>query len=394
MALTYEWNRSTAPAAAAALLLAAVTLAGCGARGREVKAEAAAKPRDTSEIVAAGELAALVKVGAVQQSEVAAKLRVPGRVEADETRIARVNSPVGGRIIDLEVVEGQTVKRGQLIAVISSTQLTDAQSSYLKAISQRRLAERAVDRAKRLLDAGVIGEAELQRRDAELVQATADVAALHDQLRVLGATEDEIQRMEKTRTVTSKAQVVATIDGTVLQRKATPGQVVQAAEEVCVLADLSRVWLVADVPEQAAGQVEAGQFVEAEIPALPDHPVRGRLTFVSATVNPETRTVRIRMDLPNPQRKFKPAMLATMLLQERAERALVIPSGALVREGGRHYVFVETAANRYKLRQLSVGEEVDGRLTVLDGLNAGEKIVLEGSFHLNNERQRQALRGN
>jgi cobalt-zinc-cadmium efflux system membrane fusion protein len=147
MALTYGWNRNTAPAAAAALLLAAVTLAGCGARGREVKAEAAAKPRDTSEIVAAGELAALVKAGAVQQSEVAAKLRVPGRVEADETRIARVNSPVGGRIIDLEVVEGQTVKRGQLIAVISSTQLTDAQSSYLKAISQRRLAERAVDRA-------------------------------------------------------------------------------------------------------------------------------------------------------------------------------------------------------------------------------------------------------
>ena len=394
MALIHGLNRNTAPAAIAALLLAAATLAGCGTPARAVKEKPTAKPRDSTLIEATGELAALVKTGAVYRSEVAGKLLVPGRVEADETRIARVNSPIGGRIIDLEVVEGQTVKRGQLIAVVSSTQLTDAQSSYLKAISQRRLADRAVDRAKRLLDAGVIGEAELQRRDVELMQATADVAALHNQLRLLGVTEDEIERTEKTRTVTSKAQIAASIDGTVLQRKATPGQVVQAAEEVCVLADLSHVWLIADVPEQAAGQLETGQLVEAKIPALPDHAIRGRLSFISATVNPETRTVRIRMDLPNPRRKFKPDMLATMLLLDRSDRALVIPSGALVRDGGHRYVFVETAANHYKLRQISVGEEVDGRLTVLEGLTAGEKIVLEGAFHLNNERQRQALRGN
>ena len=100
-------------------------------------------------------------------SPVAAMLDVAGRVEADENRIARVNSPVSGRIVDLEVVEGQTVKRGQVVAVIRSTELTNAQTDFLKAISQRRLADKAVDRAKRLLEAGVIGEAELQRREAE-----------------------------------------------------------------------------------------------------------------------------------------------------------------------------------------------------------------------------------
>lgn len=386
-------NRRNAATAAAALA-AALAVTGCGSGNPDKKPAAAAPRRDASEIEATGQLAAQVKVGEVRSTAVAARLRVPGRLEADETRIARINAPVGGRIVELDVVEGQTVKRGQLVAVVSSTQLTEAQSSYLKSIAQRRVAERAVERAKRLLDAGVIGEAELQRRDAELAQAAADVVALHDQLRVLGATDDELRRMETTRTVTSKAQVVATIDGTVLERKATPGQVLQAAEEVCVLADLSRLWLVADVPEQAAGHVEAGQFVEAEIPALPDQRIRGRLTFVSATVNPETRTVRIRMDLPNPHRRFKPAMLATMLLEDRSQNSLVVPAAALVRDGGRHFVFVETAPNRYKLRPVTLGDEIEGLHTVAEGLRAGERIVLEGAFHLNNERQRQALRGN
>lgn len=379
---------------AASLAALTLTLAACAPRGQDKKAQPAAARRDPMAIEAAGQLASQLEVSSVRAAAVAARLRVPGRLEADETRIARVNSPVGGRILELEVVEGQTVKRGQVIAIVSSTQLTEAQSSYLKAIAQRRLAERAVDRAKRLLEAGVIGEAELQRRDAELAQAAADVVALQDQLRVLGATNEEIQRIEKTRTITSRAQVVATIDGTVIERKATPGQVLQAAEEVCILADLSRLWLVADVPEQSAGHIQAGQSVEAEIPALPDHPVRGRLTFVSATVDPETRTVRVRMDLPNPHRRFKPAMLATMILQDNSRNTLAIPSAAIVREAGRHFVFVESAPNFYRLQPVSLGDEVDGIHPVLDGLRSGDRIVTVGAFHLNNERQRQALKGN
>lgn len=304
-----------------------------------------------------------------------------------------VNSPIAGRIVDLEVVEGQSVKRGEVIAVIRSTELSNAQSEFLKSLSQQALAQRAVDRARLLLDAGVIGEAELQRREAELVQVNTDVNASRDQLRVLGMSEEAIDQLQATRAVNSVAQVLASIDGTVIERKATIGQVVQAAEAVCVLADLSKVWLVADVPEQAAGHIEVGKTAEAEISAFPGQLVSGRLSFVSSTVNRETATVRVRMDLANPQGRYKPAMLATMLLRDSSERQRVIPVTAVVRENNRDFVFVQTAARVFTLRAVTLGETFDGRVVLAEGWRPGERLVLDGAFHLNNERNRLALQG-
>lgn len=287
------------------LALLSFLLAGCQ-KGSSGEVAAASNPaaHNPMEITISDDLFSQIKIGEPRWSEVAGTLRVAGRVEADENRMARVSAPVTGRITMLNAVEGQNVHKGQVLAIIHSTQLADEQSSYLKARSQKRLAERAVGRAKLLLEAGVIGEAELQRREAEVAQAAVDLSSSRDQLRVLGMSEEALSKLETSPSISSFSQVLASIEGTVLERKATIGQVMQAAEIVCVLADLSNVWLVADVPEQAAGTVDIGKTVEAEIPALPGVTVRGKLTFVSATVNPETRTVRIRMDLKNPHRRF------------------------------------------------------------------------------------------
>lgn len=376
----------------AALLL--ITL-GCGAvsKPQPDQTSKTSPTRDPMEITVTPELGKQILVGEPEWSQVAGTLRVAGRVEADETRIARVSAPVTGRITELSVVEGQTVSRGDIVARIHSTQLSEAQSDFLKVVSQRRLAERAVERARRLLEADVIGEAELQRRDAELAQENAELASLRDQLKLLGMSDAALERLETSRTVNSFAQVVATIDGTVMERKVTIGQVVQAAESVCVLADLSNVWLVADVPEQAAGAVEVGKQVEAEVPALPEMKLRGKLTFVSATVNPDTRTVRIRMDVPNARRRLKPAMLATMSLMDAAENHRIVPVGAVVRESNQDYIFVQTAGQSYRLRRVSLGMELEGKYVLLEGIQPGEKVVLDGAFHLNNERKRLALQG-
>jgi cobalt-zinc-cadmium efflux system membrane fusion protein len=379
----------SAAAAAAALALAACAGSGAGAKERS----AGGGPRDPMEVTVSGGLLGQVETGEPSWAEVAGALRVAARVEADETRLARVSAPVTGRIVELEAVEGQTVRRGDLIALIRSKELSDAQSDFLKAQSQRRLAERAVERAKHLLQADVIGEAELQRREAELVQTTAEVLSLRDQLRVLGTSEDELTRLEAARVVNSQSQVLATIDGTVLERRATIGQVVQAAEVVCVLADLSRVWLVADVPEQSSGSLHMGQPVEAEIPAIPGHIIHGKLSFVGATVNSDTRTVRVRIDLPNPNGKYKPAMLATMLLADRAQRQQVVPAAAVVREGNREHLFVRTAERTFQLRPVTLGGDYGPSRVLLSGLRPGETIVVKGAFHLNNERKRQALQG-
>ena len=146
------------------------------------------------------------------------------------------------------------------------------------------------------------------------------------------------------------------MNGTVMVRKVAPGQVVQPADTVSI-ADLSHVWLVADVPEQSAGRLTIGQAVEAEIAALPNQIFRGKLNFVSATVNPETRTVRVRIDMPNPQRKLKPAMLATMVL-DVVERKQLVPAAAVVRETSVEHVLVARDADTFILRPVVLGSEM------------------------------------
>ena len=379
---------------AGAALAAVLLLAGCGGKTpTEQKTQAATEPRNPLEVTPPEDLLKHLKIGETKYAAVAASLRIPGRIEADETRLAVVGAPVTARIVEMEVIEGQNVKRGQVLATLYSTELSDAQFNFLKAFSQQTLAQRAAERAKQLLAADVIGSAELQRRETELSQSNAEVSALRDQLKVLGMNADEIQKLEKTRVVNSRSEIVAQIDGTVLERRVTIGQVLQPAETAFILADLSSVWLVADVPEQVAGAIAVGKLVEAEVPALPGHPIRGKLSFVSATVNPETRTVTTRIDLPNPHRRFKPAMLATVILKDNAENARVIPSSAIVREGNDELVFAQTAPGSFILRPVTLGAEIDGNRVVTAGISAGEKIVLDGAFHLNNERKRMALQG-
>jgi cobalt-zinc-cadmium efflux system membrane fusion protein len=368
--------------------------AGCrSADAGKNKSESAPQARNPLEVTIKPTVISQIKAGEPALAEVSGSLRVPGRVEADETRVTRVGSPVTGRITELDVLEGQTVKSGQVIASLHSTELSHSQLEFLKAYSQQQLAHRAAARAKQLLKADVIGEAELQRREAELVQATAELSSAHDELKVLGMEEEAIGKLQATRTVNSLSHIVASRDGTVLERKVTVGQVVQSTDTVVVLADLSHLWLVADLPEQTAGNIAVGKSVEAEIAALPGHVIKGKLAYVSATVNPETRTVRIRMDLPNPNGGYKPAMLATMVLLDSAEKQYVIPSSAIVREENREHVFVQTGPATFELRQVTLGAEFGDRRVYLDGLRQGEKIALDGAFHLNNERKHSAAQG-
>ena len=370
-------------------VLAAALLSGCG----EPPSTPQVAPRDPMLVEAGPELLARLQTGLPEYAEVREALRVPGRIEADETRLARVGAPVAGRLSGLSAAVGDEVRRGQVLASLNSTELSSAQLAFLKARAQRSLAARAAARAQQLLEADVIGSAELQRRQAELAQAEAESAAARDQLNVLGMAEAAIERLSATGAITSVTHIVASLSGTVIERKATEGQVVQPADGVFLIADLTRVWVTADVPEQSAGALRIGEPVQAEIPALANRRVQGTLTFVSPTVSPDTRTLRARMALDNPDREFKPAMLASVLIRGTPQRRLTIPSEAVVREDNRDMVFVRAGEGAFRLREVSLGVEHEGRRVVLGGLREAERLVLEGAFHLNNERQRRAVQG-
>lgn len=380
--------------AALAPLAALVLAAGCNKATSQTSDKEDKKPAASNplQITATPGLLQRIRIGQPAWAVVGASVTITAHVEVDEHSVTRVGSPVMGRISSLMAREGEEVRGGQLLAVLNSAGLTDRQLDFLKALLQKQLAQRAVERSLLLLNAQVIGVAEVQRREAEVAHASAELDAASEELILLGMPAAAIRELERTRKINSVSRILASMDGTVLDRKVTVGQVVQPADTVYEIADLSSVWLVANVPEQIAGNLFVGQAVEAEVAAFPGRAIQGALSFVSATVNQETRTIRARMDLPNPERKYKPAMLATMVLKDRTQRQQVIPVTAVVREEDAEHVFVQLAADTFVLRPVTLGGEFGINRVLVDGVRPGDKIVVDGAFHLNNERRRLLLR--
>lgn len=367
-----------------------VTLQGCKEKQRVI---VAAQRSDPNEVAITPALAENLKSGTPEMTEVNGTLQVAAHVETDAQRIAHVGSPVAGRILKLLVFEGQNVKAGTVLAMLHSTDLSDTQFSLVKAFSQQGLAAAAEKRAEQLVEADVIGRAELERRRAELLQASTEAASYRTQLRGLGMTEAQILQLENTRKLSADYPIVAPRSGTVLKREITMGQVVEPADPAFTIADLSSVWIVANVPEEDAAHLQKGMEVEVRVPALPQEKINGHLSFVSPIVDSATRTVEVRMDIANPIGLLKPDELASMTFTGHTDRKLTVPNTAVVREENKDYVFVQSGSLKYVLREVSLGEEEHDRRVVLSGVQQQDHIITDGAFHLNNQRKQNAIKG-
>ena len=372
------------------LTLTAALLAGCNEKAGKSAVAAAHDPA----IVAPGpDLLAQLTVLEVSVQPVAETLRVAGTIDFDEQRLARIGATVTGRVTEIDAILGQSVRKGDVLARLNSSELSSQQLAYLKARAALELNRRNSERARALFDADVIGAAELQRRQSEYQISQAETRAAADQLQLLGVSASAIERLGRQGAVDSVTPVIATLNGVVVERKLAQGQVVQPADSLFVVADLSRVWAVAQVPEQQVSQVQAGQAVRIEIPALGNEKIVGKLIFVGQTINPETRTVLVRTELDNRDGRLKPAMLASMLIEARPVERLVVPASAVVRENDEDHVFVLEGDKQFRLTKVKLGPEQGGQRVVLSGLKGKEKLVVTGGFHLNNERNRQEMEG-
>lgn len=385
-----------------AALVAVSFLSACGSKETtDAKATAtgdastklAAKPAafDSSTIQITSALGAMVKTNELIVADVKETLRIAGRLDLNTYNTARIGAPVAGRINEVRVIFGQQVKRGETLASISSQELTQAQLTFLKAHSAQQLTSRGVERAELLLAADVIGSAELQRRQAELTVARAEKRAAVDQLRILGLPLGAIDSLEKTGKLNTEVPITATQSGTLIERKITVGQVVQPSDALFVVSDLNSLWAQAEVPEQEAVQVKVGQKVEIVIPALSNEIRIGKIVFVADVVNPETRTVRVGVDIDNAGKLLKPQMLITMVVEGRTTQKTVVPAAAVVRENDVDYLFVETQPGVVKLTPTKLGPEKLGVRAIIEGPQPGKKVVTEGAFHLNNERIKRNL---
>ncbi|MBK4737796.1 efflux RND transporter periplasmic adaptor subunit [Noviherbaspirillum pedocola] len=384
-------------ALAAAVLLPLALLCACDSGSPPVKEAKAVNAagntarKDPNVVAASEEMLRQLVIKPVAMMDVRQTERIAGRIDFDQRRVARIGANVTGRVTSLHAVPGQAVAAGDLLAQLHSTELGTAQLAYVAARSRAELNARNVERARQLLAADVIGSAELQKRESELSIAMAERRAAADQLRVQGMSAAAVSALDRSGAINSASQVIATAPGVIVEHRVSQGQVVQPADTLFTIADLSRVWAVAEVPEQQIDGIQAGQRVEIEVPALGNRKIEGRLIHVSDVVDAERRTVTVRTELDNADRRLKPAMLATMLIEGLPQQKLAVPSAAVVRENDEDMVLKEQSPGSFRLTKVKLGPEQGGMRTVESGLASGERIVAEGAFHLNNERKRLLL---
>lgn len=343
---------------------------------------------DNANIITLSEaMAEGIKTEALQLTGLADKIQVPSHIKVNEQQLIRVGANVTGRIVEVNVELGDSVDAGTALAKLSSPELTKAQLEYLRAHSMTVLNERAAKRAKLLLDADVIGAAELQRREAELQVSRAELSAAEDQLRLLGVYKNAVNDLVKRGQILPSVGISSPKSGTIIERKVVAGQVVQPSDRLFKVADLSTVWAVGDVPEHIAGNVMAGQHVEIQVPALGNIILDALIIYVSDTVNPQTRTVMVRTVVENQDRKLKPGMLASMRILETPQEQLVLPESAIVRELNKDYVYLDKGNYTYLRIPVELGPEIGNLRPVISGLSVGQHIVIDGAFHIDSERK-------
>lgn len=321
----------------------------------------------------------------------------PGTVEPNEHALAEITTLVRGRVIDVYADLGREVKSGALLALLYSSELGMAQSAYLKATAKLNVADRAFRRAELLLKEKVIGLAESQRREGEMLSLRAEKQEAKDRLLLLGLTEEDLRNLDRNHTIRSHVPVLAPFDGRVIARNLTKGEVVETTEKLFVVADLSDVWVTAVIPEKDIPYIRpdlsgAGQSVEVHVAAYPNQIFQGRITYVGDVLDPATRTMRLRLELPNPERKLKPAMYASVRVYSEPEpNVLLIPEAAVQHDRDRHFVFVQRDGAVFEARDVKLGNSNGRDIKVLDGLLEGESIVTKGSFVLKSELLREQI---
>jgi cobalt-zinc-cadmium efflux system membrane fusion protein len=355
----------------AGLLTAALWNAGCSSRASAQPGDDAVQPvevRGTDLVVPErSSLRDRLVVSAVSPQPVHHVLDAPATAEADPAKITKISAPFAGRVVKLMVHLGDAVRQGAPLFSFDSPELAAAQSDELKARSAEAQALRALKRQKDLSEHGIGAQKELEQAENDYDQAKSELARAAARLQLLGIEAGEVGRSLAVR---------SPISGRVIDLATAPGQYQNdPAAVLMVVADLSTIWVTAQVPEKDLNRVAVGDQACVQFSAYPGEQFEGRVQFVGDVLAPETRTVKVRVELPNPRHRLKPGMFARVALQGKESPELVVPSSALLVRGDRSFLFVEKKPWTFERRPVEVGEPVAAGVPVTGGLSAGERVV-------------------
>lgn len=296
-------------------------------------------------------------------------IRTVGRVEVDERRLARVNIKFHGWIEELVVsAVGDHVRKGQILFTIYSPDLVATQEEYLLALRSYK-------------ELGGSEFPEVARGAKDLLDATRRRFSLWD------ITDDHVRDLEKTGRVMKTLPIHSPITGTVIQKKAFAGSHVDPGEELFTIADLSRIWIMADIYEYELPSIKLGQGADVTLSYDPKVALHGHVEFIYPTMDPKTRTAKVRFVLENPQEKLKPDMYANVGLKVGLGSRLAIPRDAVLESGERQIVFIHRGGGKLEWRQVKLGVRVDNWAEVTEGVSEGEHVVTSANFLIDSESQ-------
>jgi cobalt-zinc-cadmium efflux system membrane fusion protein len=373
-----------------AAVAAAILLSACQ---QQQQADAAANPKPAAAPARSGEVKLppgspqlkQIQVGVVETADVPSEVvTAPGHIELNPNRLSHVVPPLAGRITSVLVRLGDAVTRGQPVVIVESPDADVAMSAFLTAKAGVNTAKSVTlkaqadyDRAKDLYEHKAVAQKEVLNAEAALAQAKAGVEqadAAREQaqrrLDILGLKNDQFGQ---------KITVAAPISGKVLEINVAPGEYRNDTNApLMTIADLSTVWVASDVPETQIRFINPGEHLDIELAAYPGQVFHGRVTRIADTVDPTTRTVKVRAEMDNSRGLLRPEMFGSIRHVESMERLPVVPAAAVVQSDGRNLVYRETAPGIFEQVDVQLGNRTDDHVAVVKGLRAGERIVVDG----------------
>ena len=332
-----------------------------------------------------------IRVEAVRYRSSAQVLVAPAELQPNADRIARVGPRVAGRIAQVMVPLGANVRAGQPLATIRSPEAAEATATLDSARAAESLARRSLARERELFEKKVSAQREVNEAEAALASAEAGVRSAEARLAAKGfsAPGGNTKGGDPIVTVTSP------IAGTVIERTAAADAPVGPDSVLFTIADLSSLWLTVRVPEISVAAIRSGQTVSVVVGGMPDRPVEGRVEYIAPIVASETRTVDVRVQVPNRNRDLRPGASASARFdlpnapEANGEARVLVPRAAVQELHQATVVFVPSGENKFKAQPVTLGSSFGNQVEVLSGVKAGDRIVVQGAFTL----KAQAVRG-
>ena len=333
-----------------------------------------------------------IKTAPAKAEAIAETFAVTATIAHNQDRLFHVTPRITGRVVDVRVSVGSEVKTGTVLAMLDSTELGQTKLEYIKSQTLLELAKATYEREKSLFDQKIAAKKDVLAAEAEYLKAQAEARSLHERLRLYGLSDQAINNLNNSPSVYT---LTSPGPGVLIEREMSKGEVIEAGKKVATISDLSTVWVLLNIHEKDLAKVKQGTSVKIHTESYPGEVFAGKVAYIGNVVDPQSRTVPVRVEVPNPRARLKPGMFATaeVVTGISSTEAIMILSSAIQKIEGKPSVFVQDKDGSFAKRELELGREFGNSVEVKAGLKEGELVVVTGAFTLKSELLKEGLEG-